>query len=124
MLSNDLFYVGQVEQEGAVVKAMVTLNAGHKIFEGHFPGQPVLPGVCMLQMIKEILESVTGSALQLSSSDHIKFLSMIDPRTTPGLQVTIQYQSAGGTIQTISSLVSGATTFFKMKAGFAVVLAT
>ena len=30
----------------------VMLNPQHAIYNGHFPQQPVVPGVCMLQMIK------------------------------------------------------------------------
>lgn len=120
MLNNKLFYVENMEQEDGMVKAAVTLEARHKIFEGHFPGQPVLPGVCMLQMIKEILESVTGARLRLSASDYLKFLSMIDPRVTSRLEVSLQHTTVDNQLQTIASLASGSTTFFKMKAAFTI----
>ncbi|MEJ0079486.1 MAG: hypothetical protein WDM78_00620 [Puia sp.] len=29
--------------------------ADQAIFSGHFPGQPVLPGVCMMEMVAEVL---------------------------------------------------------------------
>ena len=31
----------------------VILNPDHLIYKAHFPGQPVTPGVCILQMIQE-----------------------------------------------------------------------
>ena len=51
----------------------------HKIFEGHFPGQPVVPGVCLIQSLKEIIEESEGRKFQLESASNIKFLAVIDP---------------------------------------------
>ena len=33
----------------------VILNPDHLIYKAHFPGQPVTPGVCILQMLQELL---------------------------------------------------------------------
>jgi 3-hydroxymyristoyl/3-hydroxydecanoyl-(acyl carrier protein) dehydratase len=55
------------------VQATIRLNPDHAIFAGHFPGQPVVPGVCMLQIIKELLvpqaHAVVDVALNFESSD-------------------------------------------------------
>ena len=32
----------------------LTLNAEHPIFKGHFPNNPVTPGVCMMQIVKNL----------------------------------------------------------------------
>ena len=34
----------------------VALNADCEVYQGHFPGEPVCPGVCNIQMIKECTE--------------------------------------------------------------------
>lgn len=39
-------------------KVRVMLNPQHSLYAGHFPQQPVVPGVCTLQMIKECLEKI------------------------------------------------------------------
>jgi 3-hydroxyacyl-[acyl-carrier-protein] dehydratase len=59
MLQGDFFIISKIETTEAEIKAELIINARHKIFEGHFPGQPVVPGVCMMQMVKEIIEKVT-----------------------------------------------------------------
>lgn len=66
-------------------KASLRFNATHSIFAGHFPGQPVVPGICMMQLVQDALEKGTGNRLQLSAAHTIKFLQFIDPR----LQETI-----------------------------------
>lgn len=57
----------------------IRINPGHEIFRGHFPGNPVVPGVCQVQMIRETIEAVTGLAGTLLDADNIKFLSVIIP---------------------------------------------
>ena len=32
------------------LKAIIELNPAHDVFKGHFPNNPVTPGVCMLQV--------------------------------------------------------------------------
>ena len=38
----------------------LTLNAEHPIFKGHFPNNPVTPGVCMMQIVKNLTVQITG----------------------------------------------------------------
>lgn len=61
------------------LEAKFLLNPAHPVFAGHFPGQPVVPGVCMLQIIKEGLEQVVGRKIILTQAANIKFLSMLVP---------------------------------------------
>ena len=65
MLAGDFFYIRSLQAEGISVVALLEINPLHKIFKGHFPGQPVVPGVCMLQMGREILEKALGQSTRL-----------------------------------------------------------
>lgn len=118
MLSNDLFFIRTLDNQPGIINAGIELNPQHKIFEGHFPGQPVLPGVCMVQMIKEVLESSLGYALQLKSSDHIKFLSMVDPRQSPVLALAILYTLNGDAVSVTATLTRDVVICLKMKGVF------
>jgi 3-hydroxyacyl-[acyl-carrier-protein] dehydratase len=97
----------------------VQFNRSHKIFEGHFPGQPVVPGVCMMQMIKEIMEKIRRRKLQLTSASNMKFLSLIDPNQFAEVNTMISWVDAEqGSIAITASLFSGELIFFKMNATF------
>ena len=37
---------------------LLELNPDHAIYQGHFPAHPVVPGVCLLQLIKESVENI------------------------------------------------------------------
>ena len=58
-----------------------------------FPEVPVVPGVCMMQMVKELVEDFTGQRLRLSKADHLKFLTIINPRDNKLLHVDIAVSS-------------------------------
>jgi len=57
MAQNGLFTFTYPKTEHDIVKTDVKLNRLYQIFDGHFPGHPVLPAVCMLQMVKDVVEA-------------------------------------------------------------------
>lgn len=82
MLLGDFYQlVNSTTQENGY-RAQVKLNAAHPIFEGHFPGNPVVPGVCQLQMVEEVLSHLTGKKLRLKTTGYVKFLHTINPDTS------------------------------------------
>ena len=48
-------------------------------FDGHFPGQPVLPGVCLIQTVLVAAQKATGRNLTLCEVVLAKFLSVVLP---------------------------------------------
>jgi 3-hydroxyacyl-[acyl-carrier-protein] dehydratase len=96
----------------------VKVNAEHAIFKGHFPQQPIVPGVCMMQLIKEILENGTHETLMLTSADYLKFMTMWTPDQHPELNAEIKIESVDNDYKVIASLQQGETVFFKMKGVF------
>jgi len=91
MLKNDFFYIESLSDDQALISATIGFNPSHKIFDGHFPGQPVVPGICMMQVIKEIAETARGRSLFLHKADIIKFLSVIVPQKDIAIMAEIKY---------------------------------
>ena len=119
MLLNDFFTLTALQNENGIIKASIEINAKHKIFEGHFPGQPIVPGVCMLQISKEIVEQVLGYSIQLQSADHLKFLAFINPVENNCLNAELQYNMLPEeTIRVNATLLDSKTTYFKFKGIF------
>ena len=65
--------------EAGHVKYVIQLDPEHLIFEGHFPQHPILPGVAMLQLLKELAEQQLNIELQLQRATNVKFLSLVNP---------------------------------------------
>jgi 3-hydroxyacyl-[acyl-carrier-protein] dehydratase len=91
MLLKDFYKVEKVENvsEGKYA-AVVVLNNQHDIFKGHFPGNPVTPGVCMMQIIKELSQEIVGSSLFMISSSNVKFMALINPEINPTLKLELE----------------------------------
>jgi len=79
MLLNDFFIIDDWQPGNGLARAILRINWGHPIFEGHFPDRPVVPGACLLQVVKELVSMAIGSEVRLTRADQIKFISMIGP---------------------------------------------
>ena len=120
MLQGDFFTISSIETTNFEIKATLVINASHKIFVGHFPGQPVVPGVCMMQMVKEIMEQVTGKKTDLIKSAEMKFLAIIDPSHYNKISATLKYAIDDNQNMIVSAvLFKDELTHFKFKGVFA-----
>lgn len=84
MILKDSFYkINTLKLEDNVLEAEISIDAKHSIYEGHFPGNPVTPGVVQLEMVKEILGTHFNRPIQLRSLTTSKFLAVLNPVTNP-----------------------------------------
>lgn len=95
----------------------VELNPKHTIYQGHFPEQPVVPGVCLLQLIKECAEYIRQQKLQYTQVSSCKFLSVVNPVHTPCLSVTLTLKDTEeGRLQLQAEGIVENECFIKLKA--------
>ncbi|WPU98772.1 hypothetical protein SNE26_22415 [Mucilaginibacter sp. cycad4] len=118
MLKDTFFTFSPPEIDGSLFKTTITLNPAHDIFKGHFPGQPIVPGVCMMQMVKEVLENQLGKNLQLVKADNIKFLSFMDPGQHRQVELDIKINIADELIKADAQLLNEGIVFLKFKGVF------
>lgn len=117
--NNDLFNIEEISYEDGIIKATLAINQDSEILKGHFPGHPVVPGACMLQITKEVLEKALKSSLQLKKADQLKFMTMIDPANTPRVELDISYRRAeDGSVTTTAKLSNADTVYFKFQGSF------
>jgi 3-hydroxyacyl-[acyl-carrier-protein] dehydratase len=67
----------------------ILVNEKHEIFKGHFPGNPIMPGVCMIQIIKELTEKITQKTLMIQTLSNVKFMALINPENNPELRLEL-----------------------------------
>lgn len=89
MLVENLYTIEHTEIDANTIRATLVINASHEIFKGHFPEVPVLPGVCMVQCMKELIETTFTIKSVIDKADTIKFLSMLNPVETNRLDAEI-----------------------------------
>jgi 3-hydroxyacyl-[acyl-carrier-protein] dehydratase len=118
MLLGNFFTIINKEITDNSATLLISINAAHPIFEGHFPGQPVVPGVCMIQMIKEIMESIEGKPLQLKKADQLKFLAIINPVENPLVNITFSIDHKEDNIVLNGRIYKDELNFLKFKSSF------
>ncbi len=97
MLLNNFFEILELKSlplEPDSYYASIKLNENHPIYQGHFPGNPVAPGVTLTQIIKELIEEILGTDLILTKADNIKFLNFINPSVNQVLQLDISVKKS------------------------------
>jgi 3-hydroxyacyl-[acyl-carrier-protein] dehydratase len=94
MLLNDFFFIDDWQPGNGLARAILRINWGHPIFEGHFPGRPVVPGACLLQIVKELVSMAINSEVRLIRADQIKFISMIGPDEDETMWMNLTWNQA------------------------------
>jgi 3-hydroxymyristoyl/3-hydroxydecanoyl-(acyl carrier protein) dehydratase len=61
------------------IEARLTVPADHPSLPGHFPGQPVVPGVLLLERVIEAAEQAIGQPLHVLGMPQVKFLAPLLP---------------------------------------------
>jgi 3-hydroxyacyl-[acyl-carrier-protein] dehydratase len=117
MLLEDLFSIASVGHEAGNIVAEVHMDADHPIFQGHFPGFPVTPGVIQLHLVKAVLTNQLKRDIKLKLVRTCKFLDVLDPGKTPFITINIKYQELE-TLEVVASGSASGTTFFKLQATY------
>jgi len=82
-LKNDFYQIKEIQHTDKGVNFTVCFNADHFIYLAHFPGNPITPGVCITQIVKELTEELLQTPLFLKIAKNIKFTQVINPLQYP-----------------------------------------
>ncbi len=120
MLVGDFFTILETQNtDDTTYIVTLQLNPLHPIFAGHFPDNPIVPGVCLTQMVTEIIDSILKESYQLLKADSIKFTAIVNPQITPELTGKFVLKiSETKELQAEVAYYSGETTFYKFKGRF------
>lgn len=95
-LKNNLYKIISKEEVNSIFNYTIELNPSCVIYQAHFPGEPITPGVCIVQIGKEVIEdllleqSSASRRLEIIKAKNIKFLSVISPNETPILTYQVR----------------------------------
>ncbi len=118
MLIKGLYTIKSFEFNQETIEATIELHKEHTIFKGHFPGNPVMPGVCMIQIIKELTEKALDKDLFLSVCSNIKFMAIINPEINAILKLDIALSEANEEVKVKNTSSYGDTLALKLNATF------
>ncbi len=103
-------------EDGAVFA--ISLNPDCAVYKGHFPSQPISPGVCNINMILECASSFAEKPLLLKEIRQCRLISLITPQTHPqvtlGISMTPDAEHSGAYFLT-ATITKGEETCMTLK---------
>ena len=93
----------------------IVLDAEHFIYKAHFPGEPITPGVCIMQIAVELLSLHCGQNLVIDTVKNIKFLKIISPAETPEVCFSVsKVEAEDSKVKAQVSVSGGGETYAKL----------
>lgn len=122
MLLNNLFTYEQLEGDSlSSLKFRIFIQPEHEIFKGHFPGSPINPGVCQMEMVKEILGDYLGKVLLFNNIGTVKFINMWVPNEAEPVYMDLNVAVNGPGYKVNASIYTGKEVYFKLKGNIHVI---
>jgi len=78
------------------IQALAEVSADSPWFSGHFPGEPILPGIAVVHIVKQAITQETlkkGDKLELHALKRVRFTQPVRPGDT--LSVDISSEDKG-----------------------------
>lgn len=91
-LKNNLYTIARKQLEEGFSGSLYELELipSSVIYQAHFPGEPITPGVCIVQMGKELVEDALQQELHISYVKNVKFLSILTPMQSASATFLLQ----------------------------------
>jgi len=118
MLVTNLFTILRLTSNEEGLEAKVEINAQNSLFNGHFPQQPVTPGVLQVQLVKELLEEKYGEKLELKTLNRCKFLAILNPNEQSVIDVVLIINKVEEVIKVSAVGKSDKESYFKFSATY------
>lgn len=116
MNMHDYFTVNSRSGSDGRFSYEITLNPGSEVYKGHFPGNPVSPGVFNMGMIAACASDAAGRELHIRNVSRCRFLAIISPSETPSLNIEFSVSAAAGNDYAVSAKITdGERTFVDFK---------
>ena len=119
LFEDKLYAIKSIEYTGEILRVSIRIMRDHRVFEGHFPGNPVLPGVCTLHIAGELLSKYLEQKLMLVKSENVKFMSLVVPTENTILNYEISFSKKEENVLSVKCAVtSNEVEVLKMKGSY------
>lgn len=89
--------------------------AGHPVLAGHFPGAPVVPGVLLLDAVRQACEVAWQRPLQLGAVDDARFTAPLLPAVVASLRAEVVEADGGLAVAGEWATASGRIAAFRLR---------
>ena len=112
MLLPDFFKIINADIADNAALVEVELNPQHAIFQGHFPGHPITPGVCVTQIAVDLFSHIQQREYAMIKAKSIKFIHIIKPEENPRVHYQLNWEQVDGQQYQLKAVVYHEDTTF------------
>lgn len=105
LLDNQFYKVLKEESDGQQGTYTVAILPDCNVYDGHFPGNPVCPGVCNIETIKECAIRLTGKELRIKTIKQCRLTAIASPAVCPEVTIAITAIPTNESTYTIQATV-------------------
>lgn len=92
----------------------ISFNEKHRIFLSHFPNNPIVPGACIIEIIRELTSQTLNKTLYINLIKNVKFLNVIVPNSNKEIILETSIAENNNTFSLTAILHSKSTTYSKL----------
>ncbi len=85
------------------------LNADCEIYKAHFPGEPITPGVCLVQIVQELFADYVCKSANIKCVKNVKFVNVISPIESSAIHVSIKCSESDNLGYNVQSVIKNST---------------
>ena len=117
MLLENKFYkvLSEERGEGLSAKYHEAILPECNVYDGHFPGDPVCPGVCNIETIKECAILLCGEQLRYSTIKQCRLTALATPTVCPEVDVQVTLTPAGDSYSVQATIADAKQTYMILK---------
>lgn len=94
-LNNTYYHIQSQNLQGGKGLFSITIDPTCDIFLGHFPGNPICPGVCGIEIIRECATLLVGKPLRIASVKSCRFTEVLYPQEERTLTLELSIEPIG-----------------------------
>ena len=115
ILAEDFYRASRIESENnTLFRTEIEFNGAQPIFTAHFPNQPIVPGACLVQISKELIETFISHKINIVNFKSLKFIKTIDPNEYPKVSFTFTLSQKESDFSAQISIVFNEIIFCKL----------
>jgi 3-hydroxyacyl-[acyl-carrier-protein] dehydratase len=118
MLKDDFFRILNVDKFSDKTEYSVQLNSEHSVYQNHFPENPVTPGVCIIQTVKELVAETLACPLFLQKVVRVRYFKAINPLAHAVINISLNVSEKEGAYSVSATVFSEDVIFSQLSLCF------
>ena len=116
MLQNKFYRILSIDkQSDNQATYHVAILPDCNVYEGHFPGDPVCPGVCNIETIKECASDLVGRPLRISTIKQCRLTAVATPTVCPEVEVMVKVSVNDDAYAVLATIADDKQTYMEFK---------